>query len=215
MSYNIIGLRILKHSSVAIYSLFLMIGGMTLPYIWGLAFLNESFSIAGIIGLILIIGGVFLSNFSGEKINLKQMCMCLAVFVLNGFVSVVSKMHQIESNYQCVSTIEFIILGGIFKFFISAFFLLTLKNKNENSREKNNLLKSLPIIISSGVIGGSAYFLQLYGARSLAATVLYPFITGGSIVFSALTDLVFFKEKLSRRLIISIGICFIGTLMFI
>lgn len=215
MSYNIIGLRILKHSSVAIYSLFLMIGGMTLPYIWGLAFLTESFSIAGIIGLILIIGGVFLSNFSGEKINLKQMCMCLAVFVLNGFVSVVSKMHQIEANYQCVSTIEFIILGGIFKFFISAFFLLTLKNKNENSRKKNNLLKSLPIIISSGVIGGSAYFLQLYGARSLAATVLYPFITGGSIVFSALTDLVFFKEKLSRRLIISIGICFIGTLMFI
>lgn len=215
MTYNIIGLRILKQGSMAIYSLFLMIGGMALPYVWGLAFLNETFSTVRTIGLVLIIGGVILSNFSGEKINLKQICMCLAVFVLNGLVSIVSKMHQIEVNYQCVSTIEFIILGGIFKFFISGILLIFLRSKGGQIYEKNNFSKSLLIIISSAVISGSSYFLQLYGAKSLPATVLYPFVTGGSIVFSALADTTFFKERLSRKLIISLGLCFAGTIMFI
>ena len=215
MTYNIIGFRILRQGSMAIYSLFLMTGGMVLPYIWGLVFLNESFSAVRTIGLIVIIGGVFLSNFIGEKINLKQICMCLAVFVLNGLVSIISKMHQIETNYQCVSTIEFVILGGIFKFFIAGFLFLAFKNREGQSSEKNNFSKALIVIILSAVIGGTAYFLQLYGANSLPATLLYPFITGGSIVFSTLIGAVLFKEKLSRKLIISVVVCFVGTIMFI
>ena len=215
MTYNIIGFRILRQGSMAIYSLFLMTGGMVLPYIWGLVFLNESFSAVRTIGLIIIIVGVSLSNFSGEKINLKQICMCLAVFVLNGLVSIISKIHQIEINYQCVSTIEFVILGGIFKFFIAGFLFLTFKNREGQRCEKNNFSKSLIVIILSAVIGGTAYFLQLYGAKSLPATLLYPFITGGSIVFSTLIGAVLFKEKLSRKLIISVVLCFVGTIMFI
>lgn len=215
MTYNIIGFRILKQGSMAIYSLFLMAGGMVLPYIWGLVFLDEPFSAVRTIGLIVIIGGVFISNFSGEKINLKQICMCLAVFLLNGLVSIISKMHQIEINYQCVSVIEFIILGGIFKFFIAGSLFLALKNRERQSREKNNLSKSLIVIILSGIISGTSYFLQLHGAKSLSATVLYPFITGGSIVFSTLVGAVLFKEKLCRRLIISVVLCFAGTIMFI
>ena len=141
--------------------------------------------------------------------------MCLAVFVLNGFVSIISKMHQIEINYQCVSTIEFVILGGIFKFFIAGFLFLAFKNREGQRSEKNNFSKSLIVIILSAVIGGTAYFLQLYGAKSLPATVLYPFITGGSIVFSTLIGSLLFKEKLSRKLIISVVLCFVGTIMFI
>ena len=215
MTYNIMGFRILKQGSMAIYSLFLMTGGMVLPYIWGLMFLNEPFSAFRTIGLIVIICGVFLSNFSGEKINLKQTFMCLAVFALNGLVSIISKIHQIETNYQCVSTIEFIILCGIFKFFIAGSLFLAFKNREGQRSKKNNFTKSLIVIILSAIIGGASYFLQLYGAKSLPATVLYPFITGGSIVFSALMGALLFKEKLSRKLIISVVLCLVGTIMFI
>ena len=54
----------------------------------------------------------------------------------------------------------------------------------------------------SAAIGGMSYIIQLYGAKSLPATVLYPFITGGRIVFSALTGAAVFKEKLSGRVIL-------------
>ncbi len=82
MSYSCLGVRILKQSSMTIYSLFLMTGGMVLPYIWGLIFLNETFSTIKTVGLVIIICGVFLSNFSGERIKIKQILMCLAVFFL-------------------------------------------------------------------------------------------------------------------------------------
>lgn len=215
MSYNMIGFRILKQGFLSVYSLFLMVGGTVLPYIWGVLFLNEPFSIVKTIGLIVIISGVFLSNFSSEKINIKLIGMCLAVFFLNGLVSIISKMHQIETAYRCVNALEFVILSGIFKFFIAGVLFLIFKNKEKNQNEKSNRLKSLIIIISSAVISGISYFLQLYGAKSLPATVLYPFITGGSIVFSTLVGVLLFKEKLSGKLIISVALCFAGTIMFI
>lgn len=175
MSYNIIGFRILKQGSLAVYSLFLMTGGMVLPYIWG-------------------------------------------VFFLNGSVSIISKMHQIETEHRCVSTLEFVILSGIFKFLIAGTLFAIFKVKNGQRVQyngKSGISKPLLVITVSAVIGGCSYFLQLNGAKSLPATVLYPFITGGSIVFSALTDVLLFKTKVSKKLCVSMALCFVGTVMFL
>jgi multidrug transporter EmrE-like cation transporter len=57
--------------------------------------------------------------------------------------------------------------------------------------------------------------LQLFGAASLPATVLYPFVTGGSIVLSSLAGIIFFKDKLSKNVIASIILCFLGTILFL
>lgn len=215
MSYNIIGFRLLKEGQMALYVLFLMTGGMILPCIWGLVFWNESFSCIKATGLIVIAGGVLLSNFSREKANPKQIIMCIFVFTLNGFTSIVSKMHQIEINYARVDTIDFVILAGIAKFIIGGLLFLIWDVQEHESCDKNNFIKSLIVIISSAVIGGLSYFLQLYGAQSLPATILYPFITGGSIVFSALADAAIFKEKLSCKLIAGVLMCFAGTILFV
>lgn len=215
MSYNIIGFRLLKSGTMAMYTLFLMTGGMVLPYIWGLLFLNESFSVLRTVGLIVILAGVVLSNFSGERVNIKQIVMCVAVFVLNGFVSIVSKMHQSQTIFDSVNAAEFIILGGIFKFLLAGILFLVFKKKDNSESGDNSLKKAVIIITSSAFIGGVSYMLQLLGAKTLPATVLYPFITGGSIVFSALVGVILFKEKISAKLIISVILCFAGTLMFL
>ena len=215
MSYNVIGFRLLKSGTVAAYTLFLMTGGMVLPYIWGLLFLNESFSVLRTVGLIVILAGVVLSNFSGERVNIKQIVMCVAVFVLNGFVSIISKIHQSQTSFDSVNAAEFIILGGIFKFLLAGILFHVFKNKDSSESGDNSLKKAIIIIASSAAIGGAAYMLQLLGAKTLPATVLYPFITGGSIVFSALVGVTLFKEKLSAKLIISVILCFAGTLMFL
>ena len=62
---------------------------------------------------------------------------------------------------------------------------------------------------------GVFYGLQLMGAKALPATVLYPLVTGGSIVFSAFSGMIFLREKLSRRQITSIILCVAGTLLFL
>lgn len=141
--------------------------------------------------------------------------MYIAVFILNGCVSIVSKIHQIETVYKSVSSVEFIIWGGIFKFFIAGILWLICKKREGNTIAKGRVKKSILIIALSAAAGGASYFLQLDRAKTLPATVLYPFITGGSIVLSALWGRVAFKESLSRRIIISIILCFIGTIMFL
>ena len=71
------------------------------------------------------------------------------------------------------------------------------------------------IIALAAAVGGGSFMLQLLGAKALPATVLYPFITGGSIVFSSVADVIIFKDKLSIKLVISIIVCFVGTLLLL
>jgi drug/metabolite transporter (DMT)-like permease len=96
-------------------------------------------------------------------------------------------------------------------------FLIT-KFAGKKGADAPSLKKRLPIlllILCSAIIGGVSYLLQLVGAKNLPATVLYPFITGGSMVFSSIIGIVAFREKPSKLLLFSIGACFIGTLMFL
>jgi len=220
ITYILFGFRILKSGSMALYSLFLMVGGMTLPYVWGLLFLDESFSWIRTAGLFILMSAIFLSNLpqKGEKTNGKMILLCILVFVLNGCVSIVSKAHQIEASHRVVGTEEFVMLSGVWKFLIAGTAFLISKFKKTKEQKEHlptNKLPVLFIILCSAAIGGVSYLLQLMGAKSLPATVLYPFITGGSMIFSSIVGIVFFKEKISKRLAACILLCFVGTLLFL
>ena len=213
VSYNILGFRILKNGSVAVYTLFLMTGGMVLPYVWGLLFLNEQLSLSTLIGLILLIGSVVICNLNTDKSNAKQLLLCIIVFVLNGLVSIVSKMHQVEASYITVSANQFVMLTGIFKAVISLVASIFIKEKASLKQVCNK--NTIVLIVGSAFVGGLSYMLQLIGAKDLPATILYPFITGGSMVFSSLAGVLVFKEKLSVKLIISLIISCLATLLFL
>lgn len=219
MSYNILGFRVLKSCSMAFYTLFLMCGGMTLPYIWGVMFLNEEMSVFHILGLVLIIASIIIIA-NDRKIPSKYiLILCVIIFCLNGISSIVTKMHQIEKTYECVSETEFVMAAGFAKFIIAAFayIIVKIKNKDKVCEEKKNekFTYGIFLIVMSTLFGGLSYMLQLNGAKNLPATILYPLITGGTIIFSSLTGIIFFKEKISKRLVLSIAICFVGTCMFI
>lgn len=215
--YTILGFKILKSlGSMAMYTLSLMSGGMVLPYICGIVFLNEPFTYLRTVGLILIIASVVLANLSNLNSARKEIIMCIAVFLLNGCVSIVSKIHQTQTIYKAVSASDFVAFGGMFKFLISGAIFLTVKNKiTEKNVNMNNIPRALVIIAASAVASGVSFMLQLKGASKLPATVLYPFITGGSIIFSAIIGGVVYRERTSLRLALSLAVCFVGTLFFL
>lgn len=215
ISYNVIGFKILESSRrVAIYTIYLMTGGMILPYIYGLLFMNEPFSIMRTIGLFIMVFGVIISNgtTNRKQKSSKILLLCIAVFVLNGGVSIVSKVHQAQATYECISASGFVGLSGMFKAVFAGIILCFVKGNKENFRPTGRVLI---ITAASALLGGVSYLLQLISAATLPATVMYPFTTGGSIIFSALADLIIFKEELSPRLVQSIALCFVGTLFFI
>lgn len=218
--YTLVGFRILKAESMALYTMFLMTGGMVVPYLWGLLFLDEPFSPLRTAGLALIVASVIFSNLGSKKNNWRMLPLCVAVFFLNGFVSVISKMHQIEVGLPTVSATEFVMLSGLFKFLLAgaAFLILFFRDRSRKPQEESKPIRFkllLPLILCSAVIGGVSYALQLTGASNLPATVLYPFVTGGSMVFSTLVGIIAFREKPSKSIILGVCLCFVGTLLFL
>lgn len=219
MLYSIAGMKLLNIGELATYTLFLMTGGMTLPYIFGLIFWNEPFSIFRTLGLLLIITGVVCANLQQKHSHSKHswlpILLGIFVFIINGFSSVVTQIHQNEITYETVDSVAFLTLIGLSRAISSGIaFIFSYKNDRENIRSLpiNHILL---ITAASAVVSGASYLFQLISAANLPATVLYPIVTGGSIVFTAFAGWLLFHEKPSARTWSGVILSLIGTLLFL
>lgn len=213
MTYSVIGLKVLKSGGMSIYSIFLMCGGMVVPYIYGVLLLNEPLTLLRICGVLMIIVAVILSNKTKVSVKFMLFLLCVAVFFLNGAVNIISKSHQINATFAAVSSNAFIMYSGIGKFVFGVCGQPFCKDETKKTFFSSKA--TVYVVLCSAFISGVAYLMQLTGAKDLPASVLYPIVSGGSIIFSALSGKVFFKEKLSICQLISIVLCFIGTLLFL
>ena len=220
LAYTVIGFKIMKEGSVAYYMLFLMSGGMLLPAIYGWIFLREPVLPLHLIGVLIILFALVLSNLGEEKPKPKVILMCLMVFVLNGFVSIFSKLHQVCTDYEIVSTAAYAALGTLASL-ITSFGLLVFSNlkssKKDNASLQNSRFnyKALLMIPIASVIGVISSLMQLECAKTLPASMLYPIITGGTVGLTGIFAAVLFKEKLSKRGLVGVILCVLGTVFFI
>ena len=93
--------------------------------------------------------------------------------------------------------------------------VLVVKNQTQSELCVHLRLRTLMLVPLYSAIGTVSSLLQLEGAKNLPASVLYPMITGGTIVLTGLFALLFFGEKLSKRGWIGIGLCLLGTCLFL
>ncbi|MBE5771869.1 MAG: hypothetical protein E7336_10925 [Clostridiales bacterium] len=215
VAYAIIGFKVMKEGGVALYALFLTTGSMVVPYVWGLLFLGESFSWLRMAGLLIIIVAVFITKVSDFKANPKQMLLCVAVFFFNGLVGVISKVHQVEVNYPVVSAAAFTVLVNFWKMALSGAAYGAMFKKLREQPKLPPLRKTYPYVVGCTMTGGIYYILQLLVAGKVSASVMFPMMTGGNIIFSALLGKAILHENLSKRAIIGIILCFVGTCMFL
>ncbi|MBE7036108.1 MAG: EamA family transporter [Clostridia bacterium] len=216
MLYIFVGFKLMEKGSMSIYTLFLMAGGMTVPYVWGVLFLDEKLTLIRTIGLLAIIAAIGISNSGAKKTDKKQIIMCVAVFLLNGVASVTSKMHQINPVSQVVTSPDFAFLVMVVKAVMCSIILFINRKQFAGDDRKISQVKTiLPIVLLAAMTDGLSYMLQLIGATQLPATVLYPMVTGGSVILTSLAGVIVFKEKLSARQWIGVAICFMGTLFFL
>lgn len=215
--YTLLGFKIIKHGNVSLYTMFLMSGGMMVPYAWGVIFLDEKLNVFRIIGIAVMLLGVLLPHIGSVRADLKQFLLCIAIFFLNGGCSVVSKLGQTESVFGTVNADEFVFLTGITRFVLCGVALLFLLGRKapSNAEHSSSARFILLLTVFSATISGISYLLQLIGAANLPATVVYPMISGGSIVFTTLADVTFFKEKISLKQKLGVLLCFAGTFLFL
>lgn len=230
--YNMIGIKVLSLGPFAIYSMFLMLGGMAVPFFYGIIFLHEAVSVGKIAGSVLLVFFMTLQAFSHpkqseeEESNEKSVSrggkalffvLCIAIFFINGCTSVISKTHQISAS--AMSEISFMFCACVVTMLLASVLLavITLKKGRLSVKEEvKPVFKLKPLLAVFGVSAANytGNLLQLFAASKVPASVQFPLVSGGVIVLSALVSAFVFKEKLSKKEWISIAGAFVATFLF-
>lgn len=185
--------------SVATGSLFLssllLSYSLVLPAGYGIIFLGEPITLTMIIALALLAVSVFLTNFEkrgeNKKITPKWILFITLAFLSTGLLSVIQKMQQIKFDGAYKN--EFMTVALLISSMIS--FIIAFITQRDTI--KKNLKIALPLSIASGVSNGAMNLMVMILTATMAASIMFPSITAGGIVFSFLVALLIYKEKQS------------------
>ena len=226
--YYIVSIYVISLGSLAIYSMFMMLGGMLVPFFYGIVFLVEKITVGKILGTILLSLFIIMQALSAKpkdevnsaKSSTKRkylfLTLCLLIFFINGLTGVVAKAHQISKG--ATNEISFTIISCALTLILSLilFAFFSLKNRNESKEQILLSVKSKPMCIMF-LIGAATYtgnFLHLKAASHVPASIQFPLVSGGVILLSALASAFIFKEKSAAKEWISIAGAFLSTVLF-
>ncbi len=167
--------------------------------IYGLIFLNDSLSVFGYIGLVLIFVSMILINIAkggdgiGKKgISLKWLLAALACFIGNSVISIVKKVQQLEFNKAHDN--EYAIYM-IFSSFIVFLIISLIKEKDE---WRHFFSPGRLYAVGSGLCNGLQNFLSLLVNSMMILSIAGPLTTGITILLNFFVSLILFKEKFSK-----------------
>ena len=200
-------LKAFSVANLSVYSVFSMLGGMILPFLLGVCFYDEKLSVLKIACCVLIVIAVLLNIQKGEN-GKKALLYYMAVFVLNGMAGVISKIHK-SSGFPITDSTGFTFLINIISVVICGVWLLLQYKKIPLVKGKNLLYSS-----GYGVLNGVGNLFLLIALSNLPASVQYPLVTGGVMVFSTVISILQ-KEKLTKKDYIATAVSFIASVLII
>lgn len=200
-------LKAFEVTNLSVYSVFSMLGGMLLPFLLGIFFYDEGFSVAKAVCCVLILIAVLL-GIEKKGASKKAVIYYLAVFVLNGMAGVISKIHQ-SSTIAHVDSTCFMILSSLWAVLICGILLLA-KCKKIPLIKKNELF----LVSGYGIFNGVGNLFLLISLATLPASVQYPLVTGGVMVFSAVISTLR-REKLTARDYIATAVAFLASVVIV
>ena len=186
----------MKHNGVVLTTIFMKLG-VLLPTTMAVVVFKESLSSMQFIGFILAIFAIVLINFEKEAMQSggKKALLFVSLF-LSGMCDAMSNVFEQMGNPINKD-------GFLFATFIMATLLaLVLALRNDTKMTKKDALYGV-------IIGIPNYFsarFMLLALGKLSAVLVYPTFSVSTIVIITFVSYVLFKEKLSLKKIIAIGI---------
>ncbi len=196
----------IKEGSLALTSLSLSYS-LVIPTLYGIIFLGEKPTALLIIGIILLLVSLYLTNYekSDKKITLKWGIYTLLTAIGNGVCSIMIKLEQINLNFRYRN--EFMVMGLVIVVAVSAVFAL-FKDR------KSFVVCLKPIIflpIACGLANALGNFCSLYLSH-LPTSFVSPICSAGGILGTSAISLFIYKEKFKKKQIVGIAL---GTLAVI
>lgn len=231
-----IGIKTLALGDIAVYSLFLMLGGMIVPFFAGIVFLKESVSVCNLIGVAIMIIALCLPVFFGKqnknagetqtdgdtkkKTSVFFYVLCVFLFILNGLSSTLSKFNSVREGAALGAEFTFYTYGIQFVISLAALALTTASGKSDKTQneEKQPGILFRPVAIGCGAafgaVNGTAFLMSSVAAEHVVAVAQYPLITGATILFSSLLAFLFYREKPTALQLVQIVISLAATILF-
>lgn len=172
---------------------------LLIPGFYGILFLGEGITCFLIIGLCLLALSMFLINYkkeqSAQKVSWRWILYVLLAFWGNGLCSVIQKEEQ--TNLGTDGQNLFMILALAFctlSLLVSSIFF-----KNERENRALVIRKGWWLAGLCGILNGLVNYLILYLNPRVPSSVLFPLVSGGSMILILLWAFFFKKERFSVR----------------
>ncbi len=201
------GFKALDRINLSLYSLFLMLGGMVLPFLQGIFCYDEPFTLAKAVCVVFIVAALALTVTKGE--NKKGYIYYVAIFIMNGLSGVFTKLFN-ELPYEKTSEAGYSIWIAICTVAISGIVWLIYALKG-NKDVAGFTLKASAVSAVNGAVNNVANYLLVIAIAFVDSSVQYPLITGGVMIVSTLICY-FGDRKPSKRELASIVFAFLGML---
>ena len=200
-------LKAFSVANLSVYSVFTMLGGMIVPFIVGITLFSEGISAYKVTCCLLVVLAVIM-NIKKGKGSKTAFVYYMLVFSLNGTIAAISAIHQ-NLGVPCTDSTSFMFYSGLWTIFIC---IIWLKIKGE----KIPLLKGKNLLYSAGdgfLNGiGDLILLICVAPGALDASVQYPFVTGGVMVFSTVVSTLR-REKIRKIEYIATVVAFVASIM--
>lgn len=239
---SLINVVVMRLGSMVVVTNYVLIGGMLLPFVYGVLVLKEACSplkLAAIVLLLLSVVPTMLGR-DGEgaavggqrRLGKKLMFhgLCLVQFFANGMTSIVSKAHSISPD--AISSQGFTLLGGMIQAMLALIALLCFAAADRNAAGKGALRRIFVDVTQArpttarGVLtlaafsfgyalcNGLANVSSNECARTMDASIQYPAITAVIIVLTAVLGRVCFGEKITRSTAACLLLSLSGAVLF-
>ena len=174
---------------------------LIIPSIYGILFLGEQTGIILYLGLAASMVSLFLANYKkGEeplskdesKNYLKWILFVILAFLGNGICSTVQMVQQKNFDGKYKSEIMIIALATVLVIFSVLAFV----------KERKEVLPTVKsgglFMCANGGFNGLVNLLVMLCATKMNASIMYPVISAGGIICTALVSILFYKEKLTK-----------------
>lgn len=186
----------LRYGPMSLTSLVLSYS-LVIPTFYGIFALNEPTDAMLFVGIALLLVSLVLINLEGKreekKITPRWILFAVLAFLGNGACSTIQKMQQIEFGGLYKS--EFMIVALI----ITAVVLAGIALATEKKEMAVNLKKGAVWFTLCGFANGVVNFLVLLLSTKMPASVMFPVISAGGIVSTAILAVAVYKEKMSLQ----------------
>jgi drug/metabolite transporter (DMT)-like permease len=243
ITMNLCNIPAMRLGNLAVVTTYMLVGGMVLPFVYGVAVLKEACPPLKVIAIAVLLLAILPNLFqgkaqasAGQKDGLGRKLLfhglCLVLFTLNGMTSILTTVHSLHENK--ISAGGFTMLSALFQLglallvlFVYAVYLAIKGNRGAlrtvfydvgatTPTRPRTLCLLAGIAFAYAVCNGVA---NIFSQESLAAgmdsSVQFPVISGAVIVMSALFGQALFGERIDRYTAISLALSVVGSVLFI